>query len=273
MANGEPHDDVEEPAIGCGERHLAFDAGRLRDVISVALENVTKRFERGTERVLALDRVSLEVPAGQFCAVMGPSGSGKSTLLHLAAGIDRPSGGRVLVGGTDLAELSDDRRTLLRRRRIGLVFQNYRLFPHLTVLDNVAFGPVARGVDRSEARHQAAEWLARVGIADLARARPRAISGGEAQRVALARALATRPRLLLLDEPLAHLDLDGVEAVDPLIGRASGRSRVLVTHDVRGALVEADRALALHRDGEVAYEGPVSGLSDSEATAIFGGGP
>ena len=148
----------------------------------------------------------LQIGAGEVVALLGPNGSGKSTALRALAGLLRITSGQITVAGQVVADSTSGVHRAPHERPIGVVFQDYLLFPHLSVLDNVAFGPLVRGVERPEARRRAAEWLARVGIADLARAKPRLISGGQAQRVALARALATDPQLLLLDEPLAALD-------------------------------------------------------------------
>ncbi|MDP9266176.1 MAG: ABC transporter ATP-binding protein [Chloroflexota bacterium] len=231
-------------------------------MISVALENVTKRFERGTERVLALDRVSLEVPAGQFCAVMGPSGSGKSTLLHLAAGIDRPSGGRVLVGGTDLAELSDDRRTLLRRRRIGLVFQFFNLLVTLSALENVALPLQLDGVGRREAERRARALLIDLGLRERLQHHPHQLSGGQMQRVAIARALVSEPSLLLADEPTGNLDSQAGDEVLHLLRATADRRRhtvLLVTHDAHAASI-GDRVVRL-QDGRMVSDSCGAGAS------------
>ncbi len=194
--------------------------------------------------------VTAEAEAGDVVAVIGPNGAGKTTLLHALAG---------LVGATGHARL--DGVDLLARpvqdRRIGLVFQDQVLFPHLSALDNVAFGPRARGSSRTQARALAASWLERVGLDGLAGRRPHELSGGQAQRVALARALATDPALLLLDEPMAGLDV-GVAAGLRLELRRHLASyagiTVLVTHDALDALTLATRVLVVE-DGRVAQEG------------------
>ena len=200
----------------------------------------------------------LEIRAGEVVALLGPNGAGKSTALRALAGLLRITSGHITVGGRVVADSASGIHRAPHERPIGVVFQDYLLFPHLTVLDNVAFGPVVRGVDKPEARRRAGHLLARVGIADLAGSKPSAISGGQAQRVALARALATEPRLLLLDEPLAALD-----AKTHLLVRAEVRrhladfsgATLLVTHDPIDASVLADRLIVIEH-GRVVQQGP-----------------
>ncbi|HET9656516.1 MAG TPA: ABC transporter ATP-binding protein [Kineosporiaceae bacterium] len=203
-------------------------------------------------------QVDLRVEPGEVLAVLGPNGSGKSSLLYAVAGLLPLSGGRIRVGGR-LWDCPADRCFLpAADRSVGLVFQDYRLFPHLSVLDNVAFPARVRGTGRRSARHDAAAWLDRVGLAALTGHRPGQLSGGQAQRVALARALASRPQVLLLDEPLAALD-----AGTRLEIRGQLRDHladfpgpcIVVTHDPLDALVLADRILVLER-GRVTQQGP-----------------
>ncbi|MEU6523430.1 ABC transporter ATP-binding protein [Streptomyces sp. NPDC046924] len=203
--------------------------------------------ERGAFR---LD-VTLTAAPGDVVALLGPNGAGKTTALRALAGLVPLSGGHLRLDGRELD------RTPPEARPVGVVFQDYLLFPHLTALDNVAFGPRCRGASKARARAQAAEWLDRMDLTDHAAAKPRRLSGGQAQRVALARALATHPRLLLLDEPLAALD-----ARTRLDVRAQLRRHladfeavaVLVTHDPLDAMVLADR-LVVVEDGHVVQEG------------------
>jgi molybdate transport system ATP-binding protein len=195
--------------------------------------------------------VTLSAAPGEVVALLGPNGAGKTTALRALAGLSSLDGGRLRLDGKDLAPLPAERRP------VGVVFQDHLLFPHLSALDNVAFGLRCQGTGRREARAEAARWLERVGLAEHAASRPRSLSGGQAQRVALARALATRPRLLLLDEPLAALD-----ARTRLETRATLRRHleefeavaVLVTHDPLDAMVLADR-LVVVEDGRVVQEG------------------
>jgi ABC-type lipoprotein export system ATPase subunit len=167
----------------------------------LVVENVRKSFRQGDRHVMALDGVSLDVPAGRFVAIMGASGSGKSTLLHLMAGLAAADGGRVLVNGTDLGALSDHKLTLFRRRNIGLVFQSFNLIPTLTAEENVLLPLMLDGADGVAGTAKAAELLERLGLGHRLGHRPDAMSGGEQQRVAIGRALVTDPTLILADEP------------------------------------------------------------------------
>jgi molybdate transport system ATP-binding protein len=201
--------------------------------------------------------LGLEIAAGEVVALLGPNGAGKSTALRALAGLLRITSGQITVGGRVVADAASGIHRAPHERPIGVVFQDYLLFPHLTVLDNVAFGPLARGLDRPEARRRAALLLARVGIAELAKSKPQAISGGQAQRVALARALATEPRVLLLDEPLAALDAKTHLLVRTEVRRHladfSGAT-LLVTHDPIDASVLADRLVVIEH-GSVVQQG------------------
>ncbi len=191
----------------------------------------------------------LTAEAGEVVVVIGPNGAGKSTLLRAIAGLEP---GRVQVGDEDWTHLD------VPRRRVGYVFQDQSLFPHLSALDNVAFGPRARGRSRREADETARRWLDRFGIADLAERRPGALSGGQAQRVAIARALATDPEVLLLDEPFTGLDVSVQMALRNELGqhlRDFAGTALLVTHDAIDALTLADRVLVLD-EGRVAQVGP-----------------
>ncbi|MBB6470770.1 ABC transporter ATP-binding protein [Sphaerisporangium rubeum] len=196
--------------------------------------------------------VTLDAAAGEVVALLGPNGAGKTTALRALAGLTALSaGGEISLGGEALHTLPADRRP------IGMVFQDYLLFPHLSALDNVAFGPRCQGAGRAEARRVAAELLDRVGLAGYAAVRPGRLSGGQAQRVALARALAVRPRLLLLDEPLAALDAHTrLEIRAGLRRRLAGfdGATVLVTHDPLDAMVLADRLVVIE-DGAVVQRG------------------
>ena len=199
---------------------------------AAAARGATKVYGSGPTAVRALDDVTVEVPAGRFTAVMGPSGSGKSTLLHCLAGLDHLSSGQVFVGGTDLGSLSDRELTLLRRDRIGFVFQSFNLVPTLTALENVTL-PLAlagRAPDRA--------WLDSVihaaGLGDRLHHRPSELSGGQQQRVAVARALASRPEIAFADEPTGNLDSKTGAEVLGLLRRAvtdMGQTVVMVTHD------------------------------------------
>ncbi|MGW7542968.1 ABC transporter ATP-binding protein [Streptomyces sp. NPDC054770] len=235
---------------------------------AITLRSVSRRHGSGDNAVTALDEVSLDFPTGTFTAVMGPSGSGKSTLLQCAAGLDRPDSGSVLLGATELTGLTETELTLLRRQRIGFVFQAFNLLPSLTAEQNVAL-PL-RLAGRRPPRALVREVLDRVGLADRARHRPSELSGGQQQRVALARALVTRPEVLFADEPTGALDSrTGHEVLALLRGMVDGEGRttVMVTHDPVAASC-ADRVVFLV-DGRVG--GELTGASaDRIATRMTG---
>ncbi|MPY48731.1 ABC transporter ATP-binding protein [Streptomyces acidicola] len=211
----------------------------------------------GLDARLVVDRgdfrldVALTAGPGDVVALLGPNGAGKTTALRALAGLTPLTSGHLLLDGTELDDMPPESRP------VGVVFQDYLLFPHLTALDNVAFGPRCQGATKAQARAQAAVWLERMGLADHVGARPRRLSGGQAQRVALARALATGPRLLLLDEPLAALDARTRLEVRAGLRRhlaAFEAVAVLVTHDPLDAMVLADRLVVIE-EGHVVQEG------------------
>jgi molybdate transport system ATP-binding protein len=206
-------------------------------------------------------RLDLEVAAGEVLALLGPNGAGKSTALRVLAGLLRPAAGEVQLAGTVLDK--GGRHVPAERRPVGMVFQDYRLFPHLSALDNVAFGLRTRGMPRSKARRVAGDWLERVGLAGAASRRPGALSGGQAQRVALARALAPEPQLLLLDEPLAALDagtrIDLRGELRRHLASFAGAA-IMVTHDPLDAMVLAQNVVVLE-DGSVVQRGSVADVA------------
>lgn len=202
--------------------------------------------------------VTLDVPMGSVVSLLGPNGAGKSTLLSVLAGLLKPDAARIEMDGEAVIDTNTGTYVPARRRRVGLVVQDYLLFPHLTALENAAFGPRSRGVSRRESRAMAAEWLARLGVGDVTGRRPRELSGGQAQRVALARALAVEPRLLLLDEPLAALDVGTRPAVRADLRRhltAYDGCAIVVTHDPLEALVLGDRLVVIEQ-GRIVQDGP-----------------
>jgi len=202
--------------------------------------------------VTALAGVDLEVGAGEVVFVAGPSGSGKSTLLHLLGALDRADRGAVEIEGRDVAQLGERERTLLRRGRIGFVFQAFHLVPVLSALENVEYPLWIAGVDRRVRRHRASELLAAVGLGDRLTHRPDELSGGERQRVAVARALVHRPAAVLADEPTGNLDsVTAAEVVDLLLAlhREHGAALVVATHDAE-LLARAPRRVTL-RDGRI----------------------
>jgi molybdate transport system ATP-binding protein len=212
-----------------------------------------------TRGVFRVD-VPLEVGAGEVVAVLGPNGAGKSTLLRVLAGLHPLAAGHVRLGDRTIEEPRHGVRLPAQARGVGLVPQESLLFPHLRVRDQVAFGPRHRGAGRAEARREAQTWLERTGLAELADRRPAELSGGQARRVAIARALAARPGLLLLDEPLAALDVRAVMELRTFLRRhlaGVGVPTVLVTHDALDALVLADGLVVLD-GGRVEQSGPPS---------------
>ncbi|PPB50559.1 molybdenum ABC transporter ATP-binding protein [Arthrobacter pityocampae] len=214
--------------------------------------------------------VAFDLAPGETLAVLGPNGAGKSTLLGLLAGLLAPTAGRAELDGTVLFDVGPDRRTLTepRHRGVSLLAQEALLFPHLTALENVAFGPRSRGVDRGTARATALSWLDRVGAADLAGRRPGHLSGGQAQRVAVARALAADPSLLLLDEPLSALDVTVAPALRTLLRDVLvDRSAIIVTHDPLDAFLLADRVLILD-GGTVVESGATASVLTRPVTAF-----
>lgn len=212
--------------------------------------------------------LKLVVEPGETVALLGPNGAGKSTALRVLAGLLPPSAARVALAGRILDDTAARVQVAPERRGVGMVFQDHRLFPHLTAEDNVAFGLRTRGVSRRDARQVAHQWLERVGLPDKARAKPGALSGGQAQRIALARALAPRPDLLLLDEPLAALDaatrLEVRSDLRRHLGEFAGAA-VLVTHDPLDAMVLATRVVVLEH-GEVVQTGTVADVAGRPRT-------
>jgi putative ABC transport system ATP-binding protein len=208
----------------------------MTDVPRIECRGLVKRLPSGARTLTILDGIDLAVPAGDFVAILGPSGSGKSTLLGLLAGLDRPSEGSVLLDGEPIEALDEDELALLRRRRVGFVFQSFQLLANLTALENVLL-PLE--LTRTEGgAERATDMLQRVGLGDRLHHYPSQLSGGEQQRVALARAFGPRPSLLLADEPTGNLDsATGREALDLLteLRENEGVTLVLVTHDAQVA--------------------------------------
>ncbi len=226
----------------------------------VKTEGLTKIFGKGETAVVALNGVNLAVRPGEFLAVMGPSGCGKSTLLHLIGGLDRPTGGRVVLEGQDLAALSDKDLTELRRRRIGFIFQFFNLIPVLRAVENASLPLVLDGVRPSEATARARQWLTRVGLGERTASRPHELSGGQQQKVAIARALVAEPSLILADEPTGNLDSRASDDLAALLRQIVGewnRTVVVVTHDPRIA-AHADRIVFL-KDGVIVDETKLAG--------------
>ena len=230
-------------------------------MVPIRLEKLTKRFHSPRGSVAAVSEVSLEIRRGELFFLLGPSGCGKTTLLRMLAGFVQPDSGRVFFGATEVTHLPPEKRDA------AMVFQNYALWPHMTVAKNVSFGPEVRKVPRAEREKIVAELLETVRIAEKASVRPMALSGGQQQRVALARALAARPKCLLLDEPLSNLDATLRAAMRWEIRRivkSSGTTAVYVTHDQAEALAIADR-IAVMREGRIVQVGTGPELYDNPA--------
>ncbi|MBP0446736.1 ABC transporter ATP-binding protein [Roseomonas sp. SSH11] len=224
----------------------------------LSLRGVSRRFGS----VAALDHVSLDVPPGEFLALLGGSGSGKSTLLRVVAGFEAPDAGAVELDGADLLALPP------HRRPVNMMFQSYALFPHMSVAANIAYGLKREGRPRAEIARRLEEAVAMLGLAGLESRRPHALSGGQRQRVALARALVKRPRLLLLDEPLGALDANLRERTGfelRAIQRESGAAFIMVTHDQAEALALADRVAVMDR-GRLVQVAPPREVYDRPAT-------
>jgi iron(III) transport system ATP-binding protein len=231
----------------------ASGSGRGKAAVTFAarltLEDVSRRYGE----VLALDGVSIDIPPSEVVCLLGPSGCGKSTLLRVAAGIERPSSGRILLDGQEVA--GPDNFVPPEKRGIGLMFQDFALFPHLSLLDNVAFG--LKSLTRSEAKREARAALERVGLAHYAGEYPHILSGGEQQRVALARAIAPRPSVLLMDEPFSGLDSrlrEQMRKETLAILHETRATAIVVTHDAEEAMRMGDR-VALMRQGRVVQTG------------------
>jgi putative ABC transport system ATP-binding protein len=221
----------------------------------VTIRNVHKYYTRGSERIDVLQGVNLEIPKGEFLALMGPSGSGKTTLLNLMGGLDQPSSGEIVIGGTNIATLSSGQLSRWRSHHIGFVFQLYNLLPVLTAERNVELPLLLTNLSKAERRKRVEIALRVVGLADRAKHYPRQLSGGQEQRVGIARAIVTDPTLLLADEPTGDLDRkSGDEILDLLqrLNREHGKTIVMVTHDPRAA----DRASRVqHLEKGVLMEG------------------
>jgi putative ABC transport system ATP-binding protein len=220
--------------------------------LAIRAVDLTRTFEVGETTVEALRGVSLEVPKGQFVALVGPSGSGKSTFLNLVGGLDRPTDGELWVDGVELSVSKEKALTEHRRQRVGFVFQSFNLLPRLTALENVALPLMFVGVPMRERLNRARELLTQVGLADRLEHRPTQLSGGEQQRVAIARALVSRPAMILADEPTGNIDsATGAEIMALLrhLNREQDVTLLLVTHDPEAAAF-ADRLIQL-RDGQI----------------------
>jgi putative ABC transport system ATP-binding protein len=205
---------------------------------AVSVENVRKVYHRDSQEVVVLDGINLEVPQGEFIALMGPSGSGKTTLLNLIAGIDRPTSGKVMVGGTEVSSLSESALAKWRGHNVGFIFQFYNLIPVLNALENVELPLLLSPLSKKQRRERALTALKIVGLSDRAEHYPKQLSGGQEQRVAIARAIVTVPKVLVADEPTGDLDAKSAEEILDLmqtLNREFEKTIVMVTHDPRAA--------------------------------------
>jgi putative ABC transport system ATP-binding protein len=205
---------------------------------AVEIRNVTKVFKKEATEIVALQETILSIAEGEFLCLMGPSGSGKSTLLNLIAGIDRPSGGQVIVGGTDISKMTESQLAAWRNHTIGFIFQTFNLIPVLTAFENVELPLLLTKLSRAERRDHVETALTLVGLKDRITHYPRQLSGGQEQRVAIARAIVTDPELILADEPTGDLDAhsaDEILAILEKLNREFKKTVVMVTHDPRAA--------------------------------------
>jgi putative ABC transport system ATP-binding protein len=223
----------------------------------VIVDEIHKFFTRGSERIDVLNGLSLEVPRGEFLALMGPSGSGKTTLLNLIAGLDKPSAGRVVVAGQEISSMNEGQLARWRTRNIGFVFQFYHLIPVLTAFRNVELPLLLLPLSRAQRRQQVLNALEIVGLADRVHHRPGQLSGGQQQRVGIARAIVTDPAIIVADEPTGDLDARSAEEILDLmceLRSSLGKTIIMVTHDPRAAQ-RADRILHLDK-GRLVTESP-----------------
>lgn len=225
----------------------------------IELKNAGKKYQQGTREVHALRDVSLFIKKGEFLSIMGPSGSGKSTLLNLIGGLDQPSSGQIFVDGRPLHGISDNELTLIRRKRVGFIFQFFNLLPVLTAIENVSLPLLLEGIPLSGIKAKAVSLLQQVGLTERAEHRPEQLSGGEMQRVAIARALVTNPAVLLADEPTGNLDSHTSEEIFMLLKTLNeqGQTIVMVTHDPRAAAY-GSRIITL-KDGALSEDISITG--------------
>lgn len=235
----------------------------------LVVDQVCKRYQQGGRTVTALNGVSLDVPQGQFLAIMGASGSGKSTLLHLMAGLTQPDSGHVRVNETDIGEMNDRELTMFRRRNIGLVFQSFNLIPTLSAEENIALPMLLDGRPRVAIQPKIDELLSILGLESRRHHRPDAMSGGEQQRVAVGRALVTNPAVILADEPTGNLDSSNSRSVCSLLRDLSAihnKTIIMVTHEP--AVAAYAQEVAFLRDGLLVERFAIDGAEGSARLAL-----
>jgi len=222
----------------------------------VTIRDLSKIYQQGEIRVIALNRISLDIRAGEFLALMGPSGSGKSTLLHIIAGVDRPTSGECRVNDVEVSRLSESELADWRNQTVGFVFQTFNLIPVLTAFENVEIPLLLTKLNKRERRQQVNTALELVDLADRARHLPKQLSGGQEQRVAIARALVTDPSLIVADEPTGNLDSQSATEILTVLqslSRTIGKTVILVTHDPKAAAF-GSRTIHLEK-GELISDG------------------
>ncbi len=229
----------------------------MNDAI-IRTENLEKIYTTGKVKTHALRGVSLDIPRGAFCAIVGPSGHGKSTLMHLIGGLDRPTGGTVLIDGGDITRISNSQLAALRARKIGLVFQFFNLLSSLTAEENVASAMMFAGVPEKRQSEKARELLSLVGLSEKLKSKPSELSGGQQQRVAIARALANDPEILLMDEPTGNLDSESEAEVLDTVFRLhkEGKTVIIVTHN--NDIAKRAEMLIKIKDGKLTEDQPLN---------------
>jgi putative ABC transport system ATP-binding protein len=237
----------------------------------IRVRELTRAYDMGTERILALRGVTLDVARNEYVAIMGPSGSGKSTMMNLLGCLDTPTSGEYWLNGQEVSRLTDDELARVRNREIGFVFQTFNLLPRASALHNVELPLVYAGVGGRERRERALEALSRVGLADRVHHRPNELSGGQRQRVAIARALVNRPSILLADEPTGNLDSVTSEEIMTVFAglHRAGQTVIMVTHEPDIA-AHAERTVVL-RDGRVESDrrrAPGDAVADESAVVL-----
>jgi putative ABC transport system ATP-binding protein len=234
----------------------------------IQVENLVKTYHTGEVEVQALRGLTIDVPKGQMLAIMGPSGCGKTTFLNCVSGIDDVTSGGILIEGTDLNTLNDDRKTEYRAKRMGFIFQFYNLLPVLSAVENVELPLLVSGTSPSEARERALAMLERVGIGAWATHKPAQLSGGQRQRVTIARALVNNPAIIWADEPTGDLDsqtADEIMALMQQLNREQGQTFVIVTHDP--GIAERCHRIVHMRDGLIESEEVPAGQSTGQGAA------